>query len=170
MDFGAVGQYMQMRARALAEQGHDVTLINRSTGSVINVNDLSLPLGSIPIEFFNLGTPIGIMAGIYLAEFDTKGWLADFLILAAIWGSSFLFMRAAALERAVGDRHALGRLGGKVVAADVADRRVAQRLRLRLAHQDHRRRAVGERAGIGGGDAAAGLHQRQGIRRTRVAH
>jgi len=26
-DFGAVGQYMQMRARALAEQGHDVTLI-----------------------------------------------------------------------------------------------------------------------------------------------
>ena len=28
----------------------------------------------------------------------TKGWLADFLILAAIWGSSFLFMRLAALE------------------------------------------------------------------------
>lgn len=28
----------------------------------------------------------------------TKGWLADFLILAAIWGSSFLFMRVAALE------------------------------------------------------------------------
>lgn len=28
----------------------------------------------------------------------TKGWLADFLILAAIWGSSFLFMRAAALD------------------------------------------------------------------------
>jgi drug/metabolite transporter (DMT)-like permease len=27
-----------------------------------------------------------------------KGWLADFLILAAIWGSSFLFMRVAALE------------------------------------------------------------------------
>ncbi len=27
-----------------------------------------------------------------------KGWLADFLILAAIWGSSFLFMRLAALE------------------------------------------------------------------------
>jgi drug/metabolite transporter (DMT)-like permease len=28
----------------------------------------------------------------------TKGWLADFLLLAAIWGSSFLFMRLAALE------------------------------------------------------------------------
>ena len=28
----------------------------------------------------------------------TKGWLADFLILAAIWGSSFLFMRLAAVE------------------------------------------------------------------------
>jgi drug/metabolite transporter (DMT)-like permease len=27
-----------------------------------------------------------------------KGWLADFLILAAIWGSSFLFMRVAAVE------------------------------------------------------------------------
>lgn len=28
----------------------------------------------------------------------TKGWLADFLMLAAIWGSSFLFMRLAAVE------------------------------------------------------------------------
>lgn len=27
-----------------------------------------------------------------------KGWLADFLLLAAIWGSSFLFMRVAAVE------------------------------------------------------------------------
>jgi len=27
-----------------------------------------------------------------------KGWLTDFLILAAIWGSSFLFMRVAAVE------------------------------------------------------------------------
>ncbi len=27
-----------------------------------------------------------------------KGWLADFLILAAIWGSSFLFMHVAAME------------------------------------------------------------------------
>ncbi|WP_395710428.1 hypothetical protein [Reyranella sp.] len=33
-DFGAVGQYMQMRAQALAEQGHDVTLIGlASSGS-----------------------------------------------------------------------------------------------------------------------------------------
>ena len=24
-----------------------------------------------------VGTPIGVMAGIYLAEFDTKGWLAN---------------------------------------------------------------------------------------------
>ena len=28
----------------------------------------------------------------------TKGWLADFLLLAAIWGASFLFMRLAAVE------------------------------------------------------------------------
>jgi drug/metabolite transporter (DMT)-like permease len=27
-----------------------------------------------------------------------QGWLADFLILAAIWGSSFLFMHVAAME------------------------------------------------------------------------
>jgi len=32
-DFGAVGQYMQMRARRLAEQGHDVTLVGLSTGT-----------------------------------------------------------------------------------------------------------------------------------------
>lgn len=29
---------------------------------------------------------------------QAKGWLADFLILAAIWGSSFLFMRLASAE------------------------------------------------------------------------
>ena len=31
-DFGAVGQYMQLRARSLAEQGHDVTLIGLASG------------------------------------------------------------------------------------------------------------------------------------------
>lgn len=31
-DFGAVGQYMQLRARALAGQGHDVTLIGLASG------------------------------------------------------------------------------------------------------------------------------------------
>ncbi|MCF8533105.1 MAG: hypothetical protein K9G48_08890 [Reyranella sp.] len=31
-DFGAVGQYMQMRARALAELGHDVTLVGLASG------------------------------------------------------------------------------------------------------------------------------------------
>lgn len=30
-DFGAVGQYMQMRARALAERGHEVTLVGLSS-------------------------------------------------------------------------------------------------------------------------------------------
>lgn len=32
-DFGAVGQYMQMRARSLAEHGHDVMLIGLSSGA-----------------------------------------------------------------------------------------------------------------------------------------
>jgi catechol 2,3-dioxygenase-like lactoylglutathione lyase family enzyme len=31
-DFGAVGQYMQLRAQALAERGHDVTLIGLTSG------------------------------------------------------------------------------------------------------------------------------------------
>ena len=31
-DFGAVGQYMQIRARALAERGHDVTLVGLASG------------------------------------------------------------------------------------------------------------------------------------------
>jgi hypothetical protein len=32
-DFGAVGQYMQMRGRSLADRGHDVTLIGLTSGS-----------------------------------------------------------------------------------------------------------------------------------------
>lgn len=32
-DFGAVGQYMQMRAQGLADQGHDVTLIGLASGA-----------------------------------------------------------------------------------------------------------------------------------------
>ena len=32
-DFGAVGQYMQLRAQALAEPGHDVTLIGLASGA-----------------------------------------------------------------------------------------------------------------------------------------
>lgn len=37
-DFGAVGQYMQMRAQALAEQGHDVTLVGLATGAASTAN------------------------------------------------------------------------------------------------------------------------------------
>jgi len=37
-DFGAVGQYMQMRARGLAEQGHEVTLVGLSTGAGAKVH------------------------------------------------------------------------------------------------------------------------------------
>ena len=32
-DFGAVGQYMHLRARALAERGHDVTLIGLTSAN-----------------------------------------------------------------------------------------------------------------------------------------
>lgn len=34
----------------------------------------------------------------FMHALPTKGWLTDFLFLAAIWGSSFLFTRLAALE------------------------------------------------------------------------
>jgi len=32
-EFGAVGQYMQLRAQALAERGHEVTLIGLASGA-----------------------------------------------------------------------------------------------------------------------------------------
>lgn len=38
-DFGAVGQYMQMRAERLAEQGHEVTLVGLTTGAGSTVHD-----------------------------------------------------------------------------------------------------------------------------------
>ena len=39
-DFGAVGQYMQMRARALAERGHEVTLIGLSSSEASNQHEV----------------------------------------------------------------------------------------------------------------------------------
>jgi hypothetical protein len=56
-DFGAVGQYMQMRARALAGRGHDVTLVglSSSAGSVVlerrgagTLEEIRLHAGSVP--------------------------------------------------------------------------------------------------------------------------
>lgn len=38
-DFGAVGQYMQMRAERLAEQGHEVTLVGLTTGAGSTVHE-----------------------------------------------------------------------------------------------------------------------------------
>lgn len=38
-DFGAVGQYMQMRARALAERGHDVALIGLASGAGSEIHE-----------------------------------------------------------------------------------------------------------------------------------
>ncbi|MCX7362576.1 MAG: hypothetical protein NTV97_12055 [Alphaproteobacteria bacterium] len=45
-DFGAVGQYMQMRARALAERGHEVTLIGLSS-SQASVRHEAVGAGSL---------------------------------------------------------------------------------------------------------------------------
>jgi hypothetical protein len=41
-DFGAVGQYMQMRAEALAERGHDVTLVGLTAraGSTVRADGM----------------------------------------------------------------------------------------------------------------------------------
>ncbi|TAJ85267.1 MAG: hypothetical protein EPO10_02440 [Reyranella sp.] len=38
-DFGAVGQYMQMRAQRLAQQGHEVTLVGLTTGAGSKVHE-----------------------------------------------------------------------------------------------------------------------------------
>ncbi len=38
-DFGAVGQYMQMRAERLAERGHEVTLVGLTTGAGSTVHE-----------------------------------------------------------------------------------------------------------------------------------
>ena len=45
-DFGAVGQYMQMRARSLAERGHDVTLVGLSS-AVSSVKRESMGTGML---------------------------------------------------------------------------------------------------------------------------
>ena len=65
-DFGAVGQYMLMRAQALAERGHDVTLVGLSTsaGSTrqqsigagtlveIRLHATPVPRGSLTVRLF----------------------------------------------------------------------------------------------------------------------
>ena len=52
-DFGAVGQYMQMRARALAEKGHDVTLVGLSSSSDSSTN---VALGAGTLREIRLAT------------------------------------------------------------------------------------------------------------------
>ena len=37
-------------------------------------------------------------AGAGISSEGPKGWVGDFLLLSAIWGSSFLFMRIATVE------------------------------------------------------------------------
>ena len=41
---------------------------------------------------------LGMAAGTGLATASPKSWVTDFLLLAAIWGSSFLFMRIGTVE------------------------------------------------------------------------
>lgn len=41
---------------------------------------------------------LGVSAGTGLATDSPKSWITDFLLLAAIWGSSFLFMRIGTVE------------------------------------------------------------------------
>jgi hypothetical protein len=50
-DFGAVGQYMQMRARALAQRGHDVTLLGLSSSGASAVRE---PIGPGMLEEIRL--------------------------------------------------------------------------------------------------------------------
>jgi hypothetical protein len=79
-DFGAVGQYMQMRARALAGQGHDVTLVGLSSkarsldeekvgaGSLAELRLAARPVprGSLVRRLlWTIGTNLRLVAGAY---------------------------------------------------------------------------------------------------------
>jgi hypothetical protein len=76
-DFGAVGQYMQLRARALAERGHDVTLIGLTSGATsqrreprgkgtlteIRLSTRAVPRGSLPTRLaWTISTNLRLVA------------------------------------------------------------------------------------------------------------
>jgi hypothetical protein len=62
-DFGAVGQYMQMRARVLAERGHDVTLVGLST-TASSRSHQTIGSGSlVEIRLSSRPVPRGSLAG-----------------------------------------------------------------------------------------------------------
>ena len=60
-DFGAVGQYMQMRARGLAERGHDVTLVGLSS-TASSVKHEAMAAGTLT-ELRLLAKPVPRFAG-----------------------------------------------------------------------------------------------------------
>ncbi len=62
-DFGAVGQYMQMRARALAGQGHDLTLVGLSSKES-SIYRETIASGSLTeVRFAARPVPRGSLAG-----------------------------------------------------------------------------------------------------------
>lgn len=90
-DFGAVGQYMQMRARALAERGHEVTLIGlASAGS--SVRHEAVGAGSLTeIRLMARPVPRGSLLGrlLWTIATDVRLVVSSFARLRAADGILF---------------------------------------------------------------------------------
>ena len=90
-DFGAVGQYMQMRAQALAEQGHEVTLIGLASAGA-SVKHAVLGAGSLTeIRLMARPVPRGSLLGrlLWTIATDLRLVMASFGRLRAADGILF---------------------------------------------------------------------------------
>jgi glycosyl transferase family 4 len=80
-DFGAVGQYMQMRARGLAERGHDVTLVGLSSTESSTKSETVGPGTLTEIRLAATPVPRGSLVGRLLWTIRT-----DIRLLSAAFG------------------------------------------------------------------------------------
>jgi hypothetical protein len=85
-DFGAVGQYMQLRAQALAERGHDVTLVGLASGAASSRHETRGKGKLTEIRLAARAVPRGSM----VARMAWTLW-TDMRLVAA----SFRYLRAA---------------------------------------------------------------------------
>lgn len=90
-DFGAVGQYMQMRARALAERGHEVTLIGLASAGA-SVRHETIGAGSLTeIRLMARPVPRGSLLGrlLWTIATDLRLVMSSFARLRAADGILF---------------------------------------------------------------------------------
>jgi hypothetical protein len=90
-DFGAVGQYMQMRARGLAERGHDVTLVGLSS-TASSVKHEAMAAGTLTeLRLLAKPVPRASLVGrlLWTVRTDVRLLLAAFRSLRAADGIVF---------------------------------------------------------------------------------